>query len=359
MSLNIKDIDQIKGDILTDMVAAIPQLNTSPTSDTNIKATVYAAQFAGLYYNQQWIYGQIVPQTATGQILDYHAETRGIFRKSATKSSGVLRFSRATADTVDRIIPQGTECSTLPDRDGNTILVETTAEATLMAGSTFLDVQAQALEAGENGNTAAGTVTIMTVPPVGIESVVNLSAFIGGTEQETDDSLRERYIYACRNPQNGGTKSDYEQWALSISGITSALCLPLNRGNGTVDVVISANGIPTAEKIAEVQEYIDSRRPIGADAVVISPTLYIIDVTATIAPDDGYLFSDLQPVVTEAITAYINGLGLGGKFTLSGLGNAIYDVDGVFDYTITSPANNINIGATSIPTVGTITLTEV
>jgi uncharacterized phage protein gp47/JayE len=53
-------------------------------------------------------------------------------------------------------------------------------------------VAAEALVAGEAGNVAPGTIIRFVAKPTGIDAVTNLTAALGGAEQESDDSFRRR-----------------------------------------------------------------------------------------------------------------------------------------------------------------------
>ena len=56
-----------------------------------------------------------------------------------------------------------------------------------------ITLPASAVVAGPDGNTDAGTITIITNPKTGITSVSNAASFEGGRNTETDDEFRARY----------------------------------------------------------------------------------------------------------------------------------------------------------------------
>lgn len=59
-----------------------------------------------------WVLDQSFPQTAVGQYLDYHAETRALTRLPAAKATGVLRFSAPSAAVTDYEIDAGSVAMT-------------------------------------------------------------------------------------------------------------------------------------------------------------------------------------------------------------------------------------------------------
>ena len=81
-------------------------------SDIGIRLKVLAGEIFSAYTNLDWLQRQVFPQTAQGSQLDYHAQQRGIQRKSAVCSQGMLEFSREAALLYDVTIPEGTVCAT-------------------------------------------------------------------------------------------------------------------------------------------------------------------------------------------------------------------------------------------------------
>lgn len=354
----IKDFDTIVEEMLLEFAENIDGIDTSDASDVAIKAKIYAARISEIVTLLQMVADNAFVQDATDIYLDNKVADRGLVRKKAVKATGTLRFSRTTPDTIDRTIPKGTVVTTYPDVNGETINFQTTVDGVLSAGQLTIDITAESVEAGVKGNVSNGKVTEpQGVYPTGIESITNPFDFTGGMDEESDDDLRKRYYSLAENPDNGGTPADYENWAKSIPAVKSARALPLNRGNGTIDILITTEGgIPSNELVTEVQTFIDGKRPTGADAIVIKPTAKLVDVTAVITPLTGYSLTDLQPMIEQSITQYFMTVPIGGIVRVTGIGNAIHDVVGVADYSLTLPTTNIQLGTTEMAVKGVYTL---
>ena len=129
---------------------------------------------------------------------------------------------------------------------------------------------------GPEGNAPANSITLMTSPIVGISTINNYQP-TSGTEEEDDDSLRERIKERDRNNEASfvGNDNDYKRWAKEVDGVGSAFVIPEWQGAGTGTVkliVLDANGAPANATIQNaVYEHIispsdrDSRlAPIGA-----------------------------------------------------------------------------------------------
>ena len=66
---------------------------------------------------------------------------------------------------------------------------------------------------------------------------------------ETDAELLSRLLSLIQKPPAGGNKNDYVQWALEITNVANAWCIPIAQGLGTVDVIILASSANTGSEI--------------------------------------------------------------------------------------------------------------
>lgn len=174
---------------------------------------------------------------------------------------------------------------------------------------------------------------------------------------ETDAALLSRLLEYIRRPPAGGNRYDYVKWALEITNVKSAYCIPLGQGPGTVDVVIVAelstgSEIPTQPLIDEVWAYIDNLRPVTAKYLrVLPPTILTENVTIS---GTGAAYN---PVQTAAdIAAYLNSFTPGQPLYRSQLGNFAI-VNGADDVIVTTPAANVIPTALQIIRPGVINVT--
>lgn len=114
--------------------------------DAMVRLYALASEVQSLLAQADWVLDQSFPQTAVGQYLDYHAETRALTRLPAAKATGVLRFSTPSAAVTDYEIEQGSVAMT-----SGGVRFETTEKATLAKGETYVDVPASA---GRRGRAA-------------------------------------------------------------------------------------------------------------------------------------------------------------------------------------------------------------
>lgn len=158
---------------------------------------------------------------------------------------------------------------------------------------------------------------------------------------ETDADLLSRLLEYIRRPPAGGNKYDYVKWAMDITNVKAAYCIPLGQGPGSVDVVIVADPstgseIPDADLLAEVLAHINDLRPVTAKYTrTLAPTILLEDISLT---GTG---SDYNPAQTAAdIAVYMNGFIPGQPLYRSQLNNFAI-VNGADDATVATPATTV------------------
>jgi len=308
-------------------------------SDIGIRLKVLAQMVYQASRSTEELRRQVFVQTSTGDYLEMHAETRGLARKNALPAQGVLRFWRETPAPGDIIIAKGVLCATRPDPQ---VQFETAEAAVLPAGAQGIEVAAHAAEAGALGNVAPGAVCLMVTPAPGISGVSNTAGFAGGVDAESDDALRNRLLQSFSNISNGTNCAFYYDLAMQDEGVASANVLPRQRGRGTVDVVVSChNRGDEAEIVAGLQEAMQARKEINVDVLVQGAQRDVINIEAEISVSDGYDAQVVLAACEERISGYISALGVGGALLLAQLGSALLGVDGVYNYRLNAPDDDV------------------
>lgn len=301
-----------------------------------------------LYGYLDWIATQAMPDTAIDEYLDRWASiwlTEG--RKAAAFAGGVIPM----AGIDDSVIVAGTM---IQRPDG--VLYEVQADATIAGGTA--DVTVVCAVAGIDGNVAVGTRMTLLQPVAGVtSSALLVDAITGGVDIESNDRLRERLLIRIRMPPQGGAEYDYVNWALDVAGVTRAWCTPQAFGIGTVGVVFVTDDdpggiIPDAGKIAEVQAYINARRPVTADVFVGAPAADPLDITIKISPNTA--------AVQAAVTAELNDAILrdaepGGTIYISRLREAASLATGETNNLFVSPTADVTHTPGQIAVGGTYT----
>jgi uncharacterized phage protein gp47/JayE len=189
------------------------------------------AGLAYLHYGYlDWISLQSTPFTSTGEYLEGWAAMAPtpVLREAPTPASGPASWS----GTVNTPLPGGTVCTR-----GDGFQYATLADATVGSGGS-VTATVVALVAGSNGNTDSGTPLELGVSIGGIASMGAATAAItGGADLEEDGPMRTRMEESYAAPPHGGNQADFVTWALQVTGVTRAWCVPPSTTNlGTVTI---------------------------------------------------------------------------------------------------------------------------
>lgn len=349
----MKSIDEIYQDML-EVYSEQTGYDMSDSADLAVRLLAAAAEIGSLYVNADWILRQAFPQTAQGVYLEYHAAARGISRLSSSYAEGYLRFYIDSPLTDDLTIPVGTVCMT-----AGLISFETVEKGVIYAGALQAYVHVRAQTAGSSGNVRAGSVVLMSLPPVGVSGCTNVSAFSGGEDGESDEQLRLRILDTYVRLPNGANSAYYANVAITIPGVEAVSVIPRVEGIGTVGVVVAvAPGYTTETVLDAVREELGARREIGVDVYVSEAVLEPVTVAAEIALAEGYSWHVVKVAVESAIAKLFDAGLLGKPLLIAALGRVVYEVEGVTNYRIVSPASDVTADAFSLPVLSKLTISE-
>ncbi|HGM5579295.1 TPA: baseplate J/gp47 family protein [Pseudomonas putida] len=314
-------------------------------SDGEVLARVLAAASYGRYGHQSYIAEQILPDTADDDTLRRMARLRlKRDRLPAVAAAGPVVFAGAVGALID--------AGVLLQRDDR-VQFRVVSAATLGAGGVV--AQVEAVEPGQLGNTAGGTVLRLVQPALGVNdsATVGAGGLQGGTEQESIEALRARVIRSYRVVPHGGSASDYETWALEVPGVTRAWVVRRWSGPGTVAVFIVRDNdldpIPTPEACAAVREYIEQERPVTAEVYVLPPVEKPVQYEIKVVPDSSAV---RRAVEAELVDLHNRESALGAGLLLSHIREAISGAAGERDHDVISPAGNVPAAANELLTYG-------
>lgn len=367
-------LSDLRSQVAQDISAALP--GTDPLlrfSNLGIIGTALAGLTTLHYGYLDWISEQSTPFRATDEFLEGWAGLKDVQRLPATSASGIVQFSGTEGVTI----PASTE---LVRGDGARFT--STADATITGGIALVSATANTDPSGllgAFGNTAAGTMMSLGSAVTGAMSTgYVVTAFVGGSDIETDPSLRARMLLAYQSAANGGSASDYVKWAREVPGVTRVWVVPHGNGAGTVLVFVmfdlaeaafggfpqGVNGCASAEprdttatgdQLA-VANHIFPLQPVTALVYVLGPTPQTVNFTI-----NG--ISGASTSTKAAISAAIQnvfaqqGQATGSTIALSTIDAAISAIPGTTGFLITAPVTNIVVAVGSLPVLGTVTYT--
>ena len=176
-------------------------------------------------------------------------------------ATGELVFYRRSAAGTDITIPALTKVS-CPNDMGETLYFVTTEAATLVAGTKSVVVAARCFERGLLGNVPAGAVNKLYETITGIEGVSNPSAFAGGTDEELDAELRQRYIDVATLPGTA-TIAMLEAKLTDIDTVREAKVW--NRDEGCIEVICD-DSVGLVATSADIDDCLQENKAAGVVA---------------------------------------------------------------------------------------------
>ena len=318
------------------------------------------------------VYDHLTVIGASSDKLDELGYEYGVDRKQATKAIHSVTLNKSSPVAAHYQIPDNFLLTTTPNGNSPPIQyrVIPAQEKYIPSGSSSVSgVLVECTEAGETGNIPAGAINL--VAQAGIDSVTNSTLIQTGQDKEDDESYRARVLERKRSPERGGTPADYKIWAESVPGVVSAIVFPRNRGNGTVDIMITGpDGIPGQTLINTVQAYINTKMPAdmaGGGVLVTGGTSIIINVTlANCVWKNGYDFANGASIVEAAIKNYIKNqanVDRAVKFIdLIATARGAYDpidlnkTPILLNFTMTDPTTDTNLSGTETAVPGTVVI---
>lgn len=315
-------------------------------TNLNVLARIVAAGLHGLYGFVAWLARQVMPDTADA---DYLARWASIWlstpRVPAEFAGGTVIFT----GTDGAYVPATT---VLQRADG--VRFETVTAGVVAGGQVSLQVVA--VEAGQAGNTLAGARLSLVTPVAGLagSGIVAAGALTAGADAETDDALRARLLARIRKPPQGGAAADYLAWALEVPGVTRAWVFSAQAGEVDLFFVRDADlsPIPDAAEVADVQDWIDARRPVTALFTARAPVPDAVPFTIHLVPD--------TPAVRAAVAAeladfFMREASPGATLPLSRIREAVSLAAGERDSVVSVPSADVVSAPGHMATLGAVT----
>jgi uncharacterized phage protein gp47/JayE len=217
-----------------------------------------------------------------------------------------------------------------------------------------------AVAVGIDSNLTAGATVSLITAIAGVDGTATVATggLTDGTDNEALEAWRARLLMRIQEPPQGGSTSDYEQWAKSVSGVTRAWVYPMRRGLGTVDVCFVIDGrsniIPLTADVTAVQTSIDAARPVTDDCVVFAPVAQALPLTlSSLIPNNSDTRAAVQAAWADLLTT--DAIPGGGLSFQDQIIPAIAGSAGVIGFVISSPSSDVYGIAGKLYTPGNVT----
>lgn len=323
------------------------RLDTTQLRRSDIAAfkTIIASVAHSLYSAIEYGRNQLFLDSCETSYLERLANIWGLQRKQATKASGTVQFKYAQGVSD---IPLHTVMQT-----STGLLYETVTSPDSEGKATV-----RAVNSGAVYNISSDTDLTLQNPIVGVEKAVTVTDILGGSDTETDESLRRRALEHTQKPPRQGTKEDYIAWCKEVEGCGYAWCYPKEQGEGTVTLRIldDNHNFPDEELINKVQNYVSLKSNIMASVYIVSPVAQPINFTLKITPDNLTMRAQAEQAIRDVFKKESVP---GGRIYLSHINSAISKLTDEIDHVIIEPSADIHANdAPYLPTVGEITWQE-
>jgi uncharacterized phage protein gp47/JayE len=285
---------------------------------------------------------------AWGTYLDDLAGAYDIDRLAATSAVGAVTFTgpagtKISLNTTVSTVPTGPDDAT-PDF----AVTQAGVIADAGTGTGELDLSVQATEPGAAGDVAALAITAPSTPlPAGV-TLVNAAPTGGGSDPESDESLRLRVLQAIAG-QGGANVAAYVKWASAWPGVGRVKVVPTPTGPNSVLVLIDdAAGQPLpGTVVAGLQQALDpfpgkgsGLAPVGAQVDVETSIPLAVAVTVgTISYEAGYSADGagntiaVKDDIATAVAAYLQTVRPGSEAVVAHVAGIVATWPGVHDAT--------------------------
>lgn len=368
-----RDPQQIIAEIKADYEARTGKV----LEPAQVEALVFnAVAYRELLVREQIQYAalQMLVRYATFPVLDELGVLVGVTRLPASAAQTTIELNLVTGHG-DIVVPSGLRVQTTDGR----IIFQLIEDVQVLTGTDTATVTAIAQTAGVLGNDyAAGTISVILDPQPYLSTAENITVSEGGSDEESDEQLRDRIKLAPNSFSVAGPEKAYEFWAKSASPLIIDVAvqhdvyevgdtIPAGKSvgdpiPGTVAVFPLVEGLAvTPPEILDAVEAIltaERIRPLNDIVSVHSPTAVDTAITVGLILYDGAVQSDILPIVESNLQSYVDGRRklLGQDVVIDQI-KALCMIDGVYKANVTVPATDLIIANTEFANITAINVT--
>ena len=139
---------------------------------------------------------------------------------------------------------------------------------------------------------------------MGVTACTNPAAFTGGSDAESDESLRARILESYQRLPNGANAAYYQQVAMSHAGVAAAGWWAGPAGSERWMYIATEAGLPEEELIEEVRADLQEKREIAVDVSVCSPTPKTVNVSAAVQASENADFQEVKENVETVLSSF-------------------------------------------------------
>lgn len=284
MSFSPKSLDALSQNVRAAFRQYMPGTDAAVAQNTIYVIAKVQALLAREYeLRLKWIYDQLFLSTASvGTIIKLHSAEFGVYQKSASPSSGIIKGE----GTPNKTYPAGVRFIS-----GAQTYVSKSAFTANALGAFQATVQCEqsGLVTNREAGAALNAADTGLYPEFGSTVLVDTTGLGGGADKETIEELRQRALKRKRNGPKGGALADYERWALEVPGVVNAWAENFADNAGAVGAWVlfkgRTNGIATPSDLKTVETYIEDLRIVRGRFYAVTPAAKSVDLSIALTPD--------------------------------------------------------------------------
>ncbi len=319
-------------DYFNEMTSSIKDVNTSKPGIVynSLRPSSYEFSYQSLMLDEvpKMMFAKKMLDNGYYDCLLERCSEMGVYQKLATYATGVVKV----IGKPNCKFPNGALVST---SSGLTYITQ--ADVILDAnGIGYVFVIAS--DKGSKYNADVGEINTIPIKYEGILSITNETKIDNGYDDETYETLYNRYCLKVQTPATSGNKYHYKNWALEVNGCGTAEVYSLWNGNGTVKVVISNSNYRAAsgDLIQAVYDHIEEERPIGPTITVVSADELTLNINVKLEFDSTvYSLDILKANIKSVISDYLKSVASSQKklkeISIMKIGSLILSTTGVDD----------------------------
>ena len=232
----------------TDLLTRLGEADELRRSDAEVYARVLGEGINGLYGYLDWQARQYLPDLGDQESVERWANMLGEWYAPAEAASGSVPVVGSVGASIPLSARWQSQAGLLYKPVASVVIDVSPKQVAIICEQT-----------GSAGNLAEGELLTLISPVAGVQSQtsVPVGGIAGGAEQEDIEGLRAKVLRRLSKPPQGGSRADYESWALAAHpSVTRAWVYPQEQGPNTVVVRIVcdrlANPIPTSLGLASI-----------------------------------------------------------------------------------------------------------
>lgn len=309
----IPSIIELQQNIVEDLKSKLNLSDDDLKKTLNAISLVLSGQMKILYLYLADIQNNIFPDTADSVDQGGTLERIGqIYLNRPPFPDAIGVFNISVNGIIGSVLREGLTFKSNEDALNPGQLFVLDSEHIMVSTTDVIEVRS--LGAGTDFNLSVNDKMTITEPVIGVDKTVTVAAVTTQpTSGETEENYRDAILRAIQLEPQGGSKSDYRQWASDAQGVRLVYPYVRDADAGIVDVYVEATladstdgkGTPTTTILNEVLAVIEQdpdlskpinergRRPIQANVITSAITLVPVDVTISGLNDSSQAVKDV------------------------------------------------------------------